>query len=54
MIDLSKFTTNKKKFKKKNIEWNRRLSLKSSLLPNFVQSLIMLGLKKFRVVKKNF
>ena len=41
MVDLLKFTTNKK-----NIEWSCNLSLQPSLLPNFIQSLVMLGLKK--------
>ena len=54
MIDLSKFTTNKKKKKEKKIEWIHSLSLQSSLLPNFVQNLITLGLKNFMVVTKPF
>ena len=45
MVNLSQFT-----LKKKNIEWSCSLSLQSSLLPNFVQKLIMLNLKNFRVV----
>jgi len=31
----------------KNIKWSCTLMLLLSLLPNFVQNLIMLGLKKF-------
>ena len=46
MVDLSKFTSNKKK----NIEWSYTLSLQPNLLPNFGQSVIILNLKKFRVV----
>ena len=42
MVDLLKFTTNKKIY----IEWSCNLSLQQSSLPNFVQSLVMLGLKK--------
>ena len=49
MIDCQNLQPIKKKF-----EWSRSLSLQSSLLPNFVQSLIMLGLNKFRVVTKFF
>ena len=45
MVNLSQFT-----LKKKNIEWSCSLSLQSSLSPNFVQKLIMLNLKNFRVV----
>ena len=45
MTDLSKFTSNKK-----NIKWSCSLNLQPSLLLNFIQSLIMLGLKRFRVV----
>ena len=40
-VDLLKFTSNKKK----NIEWSCSLNLQLSLLSNFVQCLIMLGLK---------
>ena len=45
ITDLSKFTSNKK-----NIKWSYSLSLQPNLLLNFIQSLIMLGLKRFRVV----
>ena len=52
-MDLSKFTSNNKK-----IKWSYSLSLQPSLqlslLSNFVKSLIMLGLKKFRVVTNFF
>jgi len=41
MVDLSKFT-----FNKKNIEWSCSHNLQPSSLPNFIQNLIMLGLKK--------
>ena len=41
MVDFLKF-----RFNKKNIEWSCSLSLQPSLLPNFVQILIMLGQKK--------
>ena len=51
MVDLSKFTFNKKK---KNIEWSYSFSLQLSLLPNFVQSVITLSLKKFRVIPNIF
>ena len=55
MVDSLKFTSNKK-----NIEWSCNLNLQPSSLSNFIRSVIMLGLKKFRVVtiflkdKKNF
>ena len=51
MVDLSKFTFNKKK---KYIEWSYNFSLQLSLLPNFVQSVITLSLKKFRVIPNIF
>ena len=44
-VDLSKFTSNTK-----NIEWSYNLNFQPNLLLNFIQSLIMLGLKRFRVV----
>ena len=44
MVDFLKF-----RFNKQNIEWSCSLSLQPSLLPNFIQILIMLGKKK----KKN-
>ena len=49
MADLLKLTSNKK-----NIEWSYSLSLQLSLLPNFVQKLIILSLKTFRVVTNIF
>ena len=49
IVDLSKFTSNKK-----NIKWSCNISLQLSLLPKFIKSLIMLGLKKFRVVTNFF
>ena len=49
MMDLPKFTSNKK-----NIELSCSLNLQPSLLLNFVRSLIMLSLKKFRVVPNIF
>jgi len=42
MVDLLKFTTNKK-----IIKWSCNLNLQQSLLPKFVQSLAMLGIKIF-------
>ena len=38
----------------KNIKWSYNLSLQLNLLLNFVQSLIILSLKKFRVVTHFF
>ena len=49
MIDLPKFISNKK-----NIESSCNISLQPSLLLNFVRSVIMLSLKKFRVVQNIF
>ena len=50
MVNLLKFTFDlKKKF-----EWSCSFSLQSNLLPNFVQSLIMLVLGKHRVVTNFF
>ena len=49
MVNLSKFISNKK-----NIEWSCSFNLQLNLLPNFVQSLIMLGLKKFTMVTNFF
>ena len=48
-VDLSKFTSNIK-----NIEWSCSLSLQPSLLSNFVQCLITLGLKKIHMVTNFF
>ena len=45
MVDSLKFTSIKK-----NIEWSCNLNLQPSLLSNFIRTVIMLGLKKFRVV----
>ena len=39
---------------KKKIEWSNSRNLQSNLLLYFIQSLIMLGLKKFRVVTNFF
>ena len=49
MVDLSKFTSNKI-YIYIYIEWSCSFNLQSSLLQNFIQNLIMLSLKKFRVV----
>ena len=49
MVNLSQFTSNKKK----NFERSCSFSLQLSLLPNFVQKLIML-IKNFRVVSNVF
>ena len=49
IVELLKFISNKK-----NIEWSCSLNLQQSLLLNFVQSLIILDLKKFRVVTHFF
>ena len=49
IVELLKFISNKK-----NIEWSCSLKIQPSLLLNFVQSLIILGLKKFRVVTHFF
>ena len=65
MVNLLKFTSNNI-YIYIYIKWSCNLNLQPSLLPNslkkkkkslltnFVQSLIMLGLKKFRVVIKFF
>ena len=45
IVDSLKFTSNKK-----NIEWSCNLNLQPSSLSNFIRSVIMLGLKEFRVV----
>ena len=45
IVEFLKFISNKK-----NIEWSCNLNLQPNLLLNFVQSLIILDLKKFRVV----
>ena len=52
LVDLSKFTSNKKK----NIEKSCNLSLQLSLLPNFVQSVIMcqFGNNLFKFLLKIF
>ena len=53
IVDLLKFTSNKKLLSGiVTLVYITRLQ--SNLFPNFVQSLIMLGLKKFRVVTKFF
>ena len=49
MVHLSKFT-----FNKKNIKWSCSLNLQPRLLTNFVESLFMLGLEKFREVSNFF
>ena len=56
MIDLSKFTFNKKKkiYIYIYIKWSYNLNLQPSLLSNFVLSLFMFGLKKFRMVTNFF
>ena len=48
-MELSKIISNKK-----NIEWSYSLSLQPSLLLNFIQSLIILGLKNFRMATHFF
>ena len=47
IVNLLKFTSNKKIL-------NRVVDIQSSLLPNFIKSVIMLGLKKFRVITNFF
>ena len=54
MVNLSQFTSKKKKNIYIYIEWSDSHSLQSSLLPNFVQKLFMLSLKNFRVVTNIF
>ena len=49
MVHLSKIT-----FNKKNIKWSCSLNLQPRLLTNFVESLFMLGLEKFREVSNFF
>ena len=49
IVELLKFISNKK-----NIKWSCSLNLQPSLLLKFVQSLIILDLKKFRVVTHFF
>ena len=58
LVDLTKFTSNKNIYiymcvcvcVERERERNCSLSLQSSLLPNFIQHLIMLGLKIFMVI----
>ena len=54
MIDLSKFTFNNKIYIYIYIKWSYNLNLQPSLLSNFVLSIFMFGLKKFRMVTKFF
>ena len=50
MVELSKFTSKKKKILSEVVTF----SVQPNLLPNFVQNLITLGLKNFMVVTKTF
>ena len=55
MVDLLKFTTNKIYiYIYIYIEWSYSPNLQQNLLPNFVQSLVMLDKKKFKVGTKFF
>ena len=54
MIDLSKFTFNNKIYIYIYIKWSYNLNLQPSLLSNFVLSIFMFGLKKFRMVTNFF